>query len=311
MDPIVDGVQEFSVSKNQVWVPGAEQFAHFTDRAKMRDGGPERKFALPERKGFSLPAPGLPIDWAKTLPFPMFGNDQLGDCFYAAACHQDQTWTGNNGGESTFDVRVIARDYLRLSGGDNGLSEGAIVGEWKRGLCETPKVNILDALDIDVTDQAAVQVAINYFGGVLFTLAVPDAWIQGFRPGGQTVWNAPARPNPRNGHAVLWNGVDEQGRYRLQTWGSYCWITPQGARSCDPGGFVAFSLRWFNSSGIAPNGMTYDQLAALWVSLGGHELPPSPFNPPPPPPPPGDLRARIASILDSAKLQIDQLLVGR
>src|SRR5438067_1009800 len=100
------------------------------------------------------PAPPLPIDYAKALSFPMYGNDRLGDCMYAAACHADNTFTGNIGTESTFDEATLERDYERLSGGDNGLDEGTLIQGWKAGLAGVKAASILDALDIDTTDPA-------------------------------------------------------------------------------------------------------------------------------------------------------------
>jgi hypothetical protein len=78
---------------------------------------------------------------------------------------------------------------------------------------------------------------------------------------------------------VWWNGVNTSGNYHAETWGSYAWITPAGAKDCDPGGFVVFSSRWFNSSGMAPNGYSYGQLAAFWQQMGGKTLPVWPSAP--------------------------------
>lgn len=265
-----------------VHLPKRGHFAHFHDRQAMKKGRVGRSFRLPP----GLPAPTLPIDWTKnnTLTFPMDGNDQYGDCMYAAACHGDNTFTGNAGTESVFDLQTIIRDYLTLSGGDNGLDEGMIADEWKTGLAGIKKASILDVLDIDPTNPQLVQVAIHLFGGQLFMLDVPDAWVKEFDTG--VVWDAPAKADQNNGHGIWWNGVDQGGKYKFQSWGTYGWITPAGVQVCDPSAFVVFSLRWFNAQGIAPNGMTYDQLAALWVQAGGNALPPSPFAPPTPAPTP-------------------------
>jgi hypothetical protein len=162
-------------------------------------------------------------------------------------------------------------DNLALSGGDNGLlNEGKIIGAWEHGLANTPAASILDALDLDPTDASSMQAAIYFFGGVFFTLAVPDAWAQSFET--DAVWDAPATPGDQ-GHAIWWNGVNVEGHYKLQTWGTHGWITPAGVAACDPSCFVVFSLRWFNNKGMAPNGMTYAQLAALWVQFGGNPIP--------------------------------------
>lgn len=250
----------------------------------MRRGHPE-----PGRLGvFGPVAPPvkLPIDWTKSnaLSFPYDGNDRYGDCMYAAACHGDNTFTGNIGTESVFDEAVLIKDYLALSGGDNGLDEGMIIGEWKKGIASNTQARIFDCVDIDPTNAPLMQAAIYLFGGVQFTLAVPDHWIDTFSTG--CVWDAPAVADQANGHGIMFNGVDAAGRYKLQTWGTWAWITQAGVDVCDPSAFAVATMRWFNSQGYAPNGLHYTELAPLWVQIGGTPWPTSPFPAPSPAPAP-------------------------
>jgi WD40 repeat protein len=252
----------------QVYLEKLNKFATFLDRQAMKVGHPTAQLIRPA----NLPAPpALPIDWAKSLNFPIDGNDIYGDCMMAAAEHADNTFTGNTGTESTFNQSLTVTDYLQLSGGNNGLNTGQIIGFWENGLPGIPAAKIMDALSIDTTDASLVQLAIYLFGGVFFTLNIPDNWYHGFFTG--DVWDAPATADGNNGHGVWWNGVNTQGQYHLQTWGTYGWITPAGVKDCDPGGFVVFSTRWFNAQGIAPNGKSYSDLASLWQQMGGQQLP--------------------------------------
>jgi hypothetical protein len=241
----------------------------FQDRQPMKQGHPAQAFQLPA----AFPPIQLPVDWTKnnTLAFPLDGNDQYGDCMYAAACHADQTFTGNSGTESSFNVNTIIQDYLQLSPADSGLNEGQIIGAWSQGLANTPAANISTHLNIDPTNAAAAQAAIYLFGGIQFMLAVPDTWYNSFATG--AVWDAPATPDPTKGHAVWWNGVAANGNYKFQTWGTYGWITPAGVAVCDPSAFVVFSQRWFNAQNVAPNGLTYNQLWALWQQFAAAQPP--------------------------------------
>ena len=259
------GTQTLPTTIKRVPLPKLGIDVFYQDRQLMKKGAPPRQMLLTG----SYPAIHLPIDWTKnnTLSFPIDGNNVYGDCMYAAACHADNTFTGNTGAESLFNSNTIIQDYLQLSGGDNGLNEGQIVGAWQSGLANNPSANILGVLNLDPNNAATMQAAIYFFGGVFFMLAVPDVWHNSFSTG--SVWDAPATADPSNGHGVWWNGVATNGNYKLQTWGTYGWITPSGVRVCDPSCFVVFSKRWFNSQGVAPNGMTFDQLAALWEQFGG------------------------------------------
>ncbi len=264
-------------------VPSLNRSVFLHDRKVLKRFRASRGFST---TGVTVPPPPTNVDYAKQLTFPIYGNDQYGDCEVAAACHASQTWTGNVSTEDTFDVAKIIPYYLKLSGGDNGLNTDVMMGAWKKGLVDGPH-KIIDSMNIVATDQHAMQLATWLFGGIFFTLAVPDKWIQLAAPG--YVWDAGPgiHSNPRNGHAVWFNTFGASG-YGVQTWGiaPHINITLAGVALCDPEASVCFSLDWFDPTGKAPNGFTYDQLAGFWVQFGGHQLPPSPFVVTPPGPPP-------------------------
>ncbi len=265
---------KINVTTKKVWLPLRNHSAFLLDRQAMKVGHPVERMHKPPTP---LPKPTLPIDWAKSLAFPLLGNDVYGDCMIVAAQHGDNTFTGNAGTESSFDVDTTVQWYLKESGGDNGLNTGQVIADWRNGLPSGPAAKILDSLSINTLDAELVQTAIWLFGGVHFSLSIPDDWYKNFTTG--AVWDAPATANSKNGHGVWWNGVNAQGQYHLETWGTYGWITPAGVADCDPSGFVVFSLRWFDSRGMAPNGYSYSQLAKFWTEMGGRQLPVMPAKP--------------------------------
>lgn len=255
---------------NKVYLPKLNIHVHLMHHDRIRRGHPKRSMAP---RG-QLPTATLPIDWYKNFDFPILGNDQYGDCMYAAGCHGDQTFTANNGKEDSFDVATVVSYYKKLSGGDNGLDEGELVDEWEKGLCGQSSTKILDALDFDPTNDSLLNLIVQMFGGFIFMLDVPNKWISEFDDSGNTVWDTPAAANPMNGHGVWINGVDANGRKHVETWGSSAWLTPEGLKVCDPSAFAVWSDNWFNAQGVAPNGHTRDDLAALWLQLGGKQIPP-------------------------------------
>lgn len=275
--------KEKTATTTRVWRPnkvGDGHFVHFIPRAKMIRAGGVRIFDCSTIPDFK--APTLPIDWAKSTPFLMYGNDRYGDCYYAAICHADNTFTGANGPVSVFNLQSIINRYLSLSGGDNGLSDGDVIPEWKnRGLADVPDAKIVDMMYLTITDPVTVQTAMANFGPIMFTFSVPNAWINNSNTG--DLWDAPATANPNNGHAVIFNGVDVGGKYKLQTWGTYVWITAAGVRVCEPDGWVTFSKRWFSPKGYAPNGKHITELATLWTQAGGKAIAADVINSFPPP----------------------------
>ena len=269
--------------------PDGGHITHFSDRASMRGNDKAVHFKLEAGKKNAVQ---LPIDWVKTIPFPMDLNDTYGDCYYAAGCHMDNLWTGNAGTESQFSLSAIKSRYFALSGGDNGLGDSDMQGEMmNRYLADLPAAKIISWANVDPNNAEAVQTAIQRYGCVAFTFVVANNWINNSDTG--AVWDASTFRANNNGHAVVLGGVDKDGKYKLLTWGTYMWITPAGVRVCDPGAWAAFSVRWFDSHGYAPNKMHITELAKQWKADTGKEIPegvvnafPPPGDVPPPVPPP-------------------------
>ena len=272
------------------WRPTPEggHFVYFYDPARFDQ---TQRWTAREFDPRKLPAPPATFDFGPNISYPMYGNDQYGDCFYASICHHDQTLTGAWGSPSQFDLKAIVSRYLFLSQGDNGLADQDVQGEWKnRYLADVQAAKIVDYLYIDVTNPAAIDAGMYFFGGTQFTFTVPSAWINNSNAG--FVWDASNYSANQNGHAVYWRGKTDKG-YLLVTWGVTGTITPAAVRVCNPDGFVVFSTRWFDAKGYAPNKKHITELAPMWVSAGGKAIPPiiiSQFPPPgdvPPIPTPG------------------------
>src|SRR6266702_3331386 len=84
----------------KVYLPHRNLYATFTDRQALRVGHPKTRMAVP----VTMPAPpALPFDWSKAFSFPLDANSVYGDCIMAAAEHGDNTFTANNGAESSFN----------------------------------------------------------------------------------------------------------------------------------------------------------------------------------------------------------------
>jgi hypothetical protein len=266
-------MKEFTVPEiKKVWIPKANHFAHFIHRKEMRHGHPIRRMC--SAAVLQWPLTKLPVNNYRDFQFPMDDNDQLGICGSAAVAHADNSFTGMNGTESVFQLAALKKQYLEVSGGDNGLDDDMLINKiWKKGIAGNPLAIIDEPLDVDPLDARMMQAAIDQFGAVIFSLSVPDAWINEFDPAGGSVWHAPAQANPENGHYVVIVGVDPGGRYRVETWGSWCWLTPYGVAACDPAAFTVFSPRRFNSRGIDPTGANYTQKAAMWTHVGGSLVP--------------------------------------
>ncbi|MBV9075153.1 MAG: hypothetical protein JOZ10_16125 [Acidobacteria bacterium] len=286
------------------------------DREQLRFKRHGRMFGLPDHlvafKRVKLPTAPVKFSGSKnrTIKYPILGNDQYGDCYEADALHCIQTWTGNVGTEVQFDLRAVINEYLQLSGGDNGLSDDDVFPHWRGPGFQGHR--ILDEMTVDPADAAAIRLAMYLFCGASYTCSLLSGWLNATDPG--TIWDANmGRPDPSAGHAMHLSGYDataqagqlQAGYFEDETWAidPPIRLTPAGIRASDPEITVQFSLEMFGADGIAPhNGMSYEQLATLWVQLGGANLPPSPFPPAPgptpvPPVPPGPPSSGITLLL--------------
>lgn len=279
------------MSNKLVFIPHLGRTVCLVNRNQLRFGLHGRRFETPRhlaRLMANLPSPPATFSWSKggRLSYPILGNDQYGDCYYAAVCHAAQTYTGNAGTECSFSQAQVVTRYLQIAGGDNGLDDATIMPEWKAGICgPNGPHKILDEMTVNPQDDASTALAMWAFCGLIYTAGLPDVWVKNPQPG--SIWDA-APPDQSNGHAMLLTGKDPRGYYEDQTWGFNppVWLTPAGLKGSDPELIVAFSLDMFNAQGIAPNLMSYDDLANLWKACGGRPLPPNPFvNPPTPPTP--------------------------
>jgi hypothetical protein len=288
------------LEKHGIWV-------HFQHRDTMRTRHTHAMAALPGT--IVIPKTTLPVDCTGngTVVAPMDGNNTLGDCMEAMACHVDGFWTFGRGQsgwtESSFPLPAIESQYEEASGGDNGLDEPTLLVKcWKPGLAGVKAATYADSLNVDVTNVPLAQYLIDQFFHICMMWSVPDDFLQNFVPGG--TWTNADTPDPENGHGTPLTDIQANGFYRLFTWGAWVWASPTFIASVDPACFVVFSPRQFNAAGYDAHGRHVSTQANVWVALGGNAViaasvvamfppigpspapvPPQPPTPSPAPPP--------------------------
>jgi len=231
--------------------------------------------ANPHPEAVPIPTTALPVDGTNGMSgisLPIDHNDQYGTCGEAMAAHVDNVLTFGQGKpgwtESVFDQAKILSQYLRVSGGDNGLSEQDVVDRiWKVGIAGVSAAVIADSLDIDITNVNLTRYLIDQFYAVCMAWSVPDQFFNDFATG--ATFANPGIPNPNNGHFTPLVDVTTDGYYRIVTWGSWCWASPSFVHSVQPQSFCQFSARQFNSQGFDSKGRHVSAQAAAWVAMGG------------------------------------------
>jgi hypothetical protein len=173
----------------------------------------------------ALPAPPASVEYGKKVAaWPMYYNDQYGDCTCAAAGHMIQNWTANAGAEISPPKQAVLAFYEHFVGTppppDEGCNMLSVLNYWRKEGLGTHKVDAFASLDLKNHTEA--QSAVYLMGSIYIGVALPDFAVQGDMmtvpwtvPPGGPVGNA--APNPNNGHCIPAVAYDAENLY-IVTW---------------------------------------------------------------------------------------------
>lgn len=163
----------------------------------------------------TLPPPPDSLDYSSRVKsWPMYGNDQYGDCTIAAAAHQVQLWSALIGKPKTPSQPSVINRYFRLTGGqDTGLVELDVLNDWRKNALDRDKIIAFAKVDKNNLDH--VKQSLVLFGGVYIGFQVPQNAQTLFEEG--KPWDANGGPI-EGGHAVNVIGYDAEG-LTVVTWG--------------------------------------------------------------------------------------------
>jgi len=244
------------------------------------------------------------------------GNDSVGDCVLAEEAHFIGVQTGNAGTLFSYTVAQTLAAYSAITGynpaipsTDQGTDPITCMNYFiQNAYADGTKLD--GYAEVDATNQAEVQFAINAFGNLKMWVGLPDAWINPFPNSNGFVWDvAPANPN--NGHCIgspSYNstrvvGSTSQG-VQVMTWGligTVTWAALASLFSDGSGGGLAVRVTpdWvIKNSGKTPSGFAFSDLVSDFNSLFGKNIPvpppPAPPSPVPTPPSPGPVGVTLA-----------------
>jgi len=154
------------------------------------------------------------------IPFPMWANDQHGDCVVVGTAAQLQRMelVEQKRLVNIPEKDVLAQYYRETGGPDEGLYILNHLGVWRRegmAFCGQ-KYKILAFAEIDRSNITEVKATASSQIGLQIGLALPDNWGQQFNKGKWTDCSQP--PNEFNGHCVH-AGFSYDSRYLYcHTW---------------------------------------------------------------------------------------------
>ena len=224
----------------------------------------------------ALPSPPATVTYgAKVTSWPMYYNDQYGDCTCAAAGHMIQNWTANAAAEVTVPDASVLSFYEHFVGTppppDKGCNMLSVLRYWRKAGVDDRKV--LAFTSIDLKNQAQAQSACWLFGSIYIGVALPDFATQGDMltvpwvvPPGGPVGNA--APNPNNGHCIPAVSYDADNLY-VVTWGE---IKPMSWAFYDAyadEAYAVISQDFIEANGLNPAGFDKDALLADLKEITG------------------------------------------
>lgn len=220
-----------------------------------------------------LPLAPSSVDYvSKVGAWPMYRNDEIGDCTCAAAAHQIQAWTQyGRSHEIGLSDGAVLQAYERVGGyvpGDPSTDMGAVeldvLKYWRTHGIGGHKIGAFAS--VHPRSEAYVKDAIYLFGGLYVGVSLPMS------AQGQAVWEVPAggpfddgEPGSWGGHAVPILGYDERGLTCI-TWGAALRMTWDFLSVYCDESYAIFSTDFIRGN-KAPNGFNIQQLIADLAKL--------------------------------------------
>ncbi len=221
---------------------------------------------LPKERGYSLKVDG----------WPMYLNDQLGDCVIAASGHMIEQWTAYAKGRTDkINDKDVLKAYEDVGGyqpgkpwTDNGCVMLDALNYWRKKGIGGHK--IIAYAQIDPLQLLDVAMAVYLFGNVYAGFAMPLTALE------SPTWEVPEYGPIMNGSPGSWGGhcvplvgysyVSKAG-YGLQcvSWGEMFAVTWNFMVAYADELYAVVTQDWIDSNGYSPSGF---DLKALLQDLG-------------------------------------------
>jgi hypothetical protein len=200
------------------------------------------------------------------------GNNLYGDCAFAAMGHAVQTWTADNGAETTVTDAAVLAAYAGCTGfdpndpsTDNGTTLLAALRWWRTTGVGGHKIGAF--AKVDHHNIAHVKAAIDLFGGVYTGAALPrtaqgeSRWVgpKGSLTGDNAPWSW-------GGHA-LWTPHYDRSGVGMRTWGRIRGADWQWWIDYVDECYAPISDDWLTDAKPAPNGLDLAKLRAYLAAL--------------------------------------------
>ncbi|GAA4626583.1 hypothetical protein GCM10023196_035410 [Actinoallomurus vinaceus] len=248
----------------------------------------------------TYPKPPVKVDYVSAVDeWPMYGNDQYGDCVWAMIGHTIEAATAYGQGRT---VKVSEADVLRgysdvtgFDPVDPSTDQGTVIQDaldyWRK--TGVGGHQILAFAQVDIHDPGEVDAALWLFGHLQLGINFPAVAMDQFDAG--QPWDVVKNDGGiEGGHAidlgyVLGNppqlvGRAANGNYRIITWGRVQEMTPAFWGRYVEEAWVVVTPEWISQKGTSPEGLDVAALGEAFTAMTG-EPNPFPVQPAPGPAP--------------------------
>jgi hypothetical protein len=237
-------------------------------------------------------------DWlSKVGSWPMYGNDQYGDCVWAAIGHAIIAWTTYAGSPVEVSLEALLQGYADVTGfnrDDPATDQGTVMQDalsyWRK--TGVAGHRILAFAKVDHTDPAAMKAAIDVFGSLQVGIKFPRVAMTQFNAG--KPWALVRKDGGIEGGHAIHAGAFDPRQYRATTWGRVQSMLPDFAAVYIDEAWAVITPEWLTAAGTTPSGVDLHGLGEELAALTGE---PNPFPvsplPVPVPPVPGPVPAPV------------------
>jgi len=230
---------------------------------------------------FDAPRVTVPVDWLSLVTqWPMYGNDQYGDCVWAAIGHMIEAWTRYSHGVA---IEVTTQALLTGYSATTGFNPNAPL---VNGVNPTDNGTVIaDALDYwlkvgiaghkilayaQVQDPTKIFAAMRVFGGMMIGVNFPQSAMDQFNAG--KPWSVVRKSPIIGGHAVHvgYDGTE----YKGITWAAVEGISDPWWKTYVEEAWVVITPEWLEASGRTPTGLNLQGLGMSFAALTNQ---PNPF----------------------------------
>lgn len=229
----------------------------------------------------SLPPNPATVDWLSKIPsWPMYLNDRIGDCVFAALGHMIMALsTYGHGTTITVTDADILKGYEDVTGynpNDPATDQGTVIQDaldyWRKTGIAGHK--ILAFAEVDPQNQAEVDAALSLFGTLILGVNLPASAMSQFHRG--QPWTV-----TKYGGGILGGHALNAGSYTLLpatskavTWGVVQEIDNHWWAKYVEEAWVVISPEWLDATGHSPMGLDLQALGDDFTALTGK---PNPF----------------------------------